>query len=123
MKVPDEISLMSLFECNPKLLDEGIPFFYNESTYRFSNTNNEDFLVVICPSYGDIKVQVTIRDVSLMITINSSPPILAIIESSVKLSFNILEAFTSNLSPNSWPMVSLVIFKLSKSQNLYPYCF
>jgi len=62
LKVPDEISLMSLFECDPKMLDEGISFFYNESTYRFSNTNNEDFLVVICPSYGDIKVQVTIKD-------------------------------------------------------------
>jgi hypothetical protein len=69
LKVPDEISLMSLFECDPKMVDEGISFFYNESTYRFSNSNNEEFLVVICPSYGDIKVQVTIEDTNEIISI------------------------------------------------------
>lgn len=69
VKVPDEISLMSLFECDPKMLDEKIPFYYNESTYRFSNNNNEEFLVAICPSYGDIKVQVTMEDTNEIISI------------------------------------------------------
>ncbi|MBU3102219.1 MULTISPECIES: hypothetical protein [Clostridium] len=60
MKIPDEIALMSLFECEPEMLDKGVPFIYNKATYKFSNRNNEQFIVSIAPAYGDIKIQVNI---------------------------------------------------------------
>ncbi len=62
MGVPDEISLLSLFECEPKLLDSNVPYFYNEATYEFNNSANERFVVSICPSYSDIKIQVYSTD-------------------------------------------------------------
>jgi hypothetical protein len=57
---PDEISLLSLFETEPILLDStsnDLPFYYNETTYRFSN-GQEDFIVKLSPSYGEAKIQV-----------------------------------------------------------------
>lgn len=62
MSMPDELSLLSLFECEPQLLDNNIPYFYNEATYEFCNYANERFVVSICPSYSDIKVQVYSND-------------------------------------------------------------
>lgn len=62
MSIPDELSLLSLFECNPKLLDNIVTYFYNEATYEFSNYTNERFVVSICPSYSDIKIQVYSAD-------------------------------------------------------------
>lgn len=62
MSIPDEFALLSLFECEPTLLDSGIPFFYNKATYEFSNSVNERFVVSICPSYSDIKIQVYSTD-------------------------------------------------------------
>lgn len=41
--MPDEISLLSIFECEPKLSDNNAPYFYNEATYEFSNYSNERF--------------------------------------------------------------------------------
>ena len=61
MKIPDEIALMSLFECEPEMLDKGVPFIYNEAIYKFYNGNNEQFTISIAPSYGDIKIQVNIE--------------------------------------------------------------
>lgn len=58
MSMPDELSLLSLFECEPKLLDNNVPYFYNEAIYEFHNYSNERFVVSICPSYSDIKIQV-----------------------------------------------------------------
>lgn len=58
MSIPDEFSLVSLFECEPKLLDNDVPYFYNEATYEFGNFANERFVVRICPSYSDINIQV-----------------------------------------------------------------
>lgn len=52
-EIPDDISLISLFECEPTLLDTGVPYFCNEATYKFSNQNNEDFCVSIRPSYNE----------------------------------------------------------------------
>jgi len=52
-----------LFECEPTLLDttsKDLPFYYNEATYRFSN-GEEDFIVKLSPSYGEVKIQVTQR--------------------------------------------------------------
>ena len=57
---PEEIDLLSLFECEPMLLDKDSPFYYNEATYRFSN-GEEDFIVTLSPSYGEVKIQVTQR--------------------------------------------------------------
>ena len=62
MSVPDEFSLLSLFECDPKLLDSNVSYFYNEATYEFNNSANERFVVSICPSYSDIKIQVYATD-------------------------------------------------------------
>lgn len=58
MSIPDELSLLSLFECEPKLLDKNVPYFYNQAIYEFSNYSNERFIVTICPSYSDIKIDV-----------------------------------------------------------------
>lgn len=56
---PDEIDFISLFECETKLLDDSkdYSFYCNESTFRFSN-GEEDFIVTLSPSYGDVKIQV-----------------------------------------------------------------
>lgn len=60
---PNEIDFLSLFECEPTLLDtsEDYPFYYNEATYRFTN-GEEDFVVKLCPSYGEVEIQVTKSD-------------------------------------------------------------
>lgn len=56
MKYPDEVDLMSFFECEPRSLDSNdIPFFYKESTYQYVNEKNQSFTVKICPSYGGVK--------------------------------------------------------------------
>ncbi|MGG0645050.1 hypothetical protein ABE021_14090 [Sporosarcina gallistercoris] len=60
---PEENDFLSLFECEPTLLDntsKNLPFYYNEATYRFSN-GEEDFIVTLSPSYGEVKIQVTQR--------------------------------------------------------------
>jgi hypothetical protein len=58
MSIPDELSLLSLFECEPKLLDDNIPYFYNEATYEFDNSADERFIVTISPANSDIRIQV-----------------------------------------------------------------
>ncbi|WP_394138923.1 hypothetical protein [Cytobacillus oceanisediminis] len=58
---PEENDFLSLFECEPTLLDttsKDLPFYYNKATYRFSN-GTEDFIVRLSPSYGEVKIQVT----------------------------------------------------------------
>lgn len=58
---PEENDFLSLFECEPTLLDstsKNFPFYYNEATYQFSN-GEEDFIVTVSPSYGEVKIQVT----------------------------------------------------------------
>jgi hypothetical protein len=60
---PEENDFLSLFECEPTLLDNTtkvLPFYYNKATYRFSN-GEEDFIVTLSPSYGEVKIQVTQR--------------------------------------------------------------
>ncbi|KRE29647.1 hypothetical protein [Paenibacillus sp. Soil522] len=59
MQIPDEFELLSIFECEPELLDaeiKNLPFIYNQATYRFSN-KNEKFVVTISPSTGQVKVK------------------------------------------------------------------
>ena len=58
---PEENDYLSLFECEPILFDnttEDLPFYYNKSTYQFSN-GAEGFIVTLSPSYGEVKIQVT----------------------------------------------------------------
>lgn len=62
MSIPDELSLLSLFECEPKLCNNKVPYFYNEAIYEFNNSASERFVVSICPSYSDIKIQVYSAD-------------------------------------------------------------
>lgn len=60
---PEENDFLSLFECEPTLLDstsKDLPFYYNQATYRFSN-GEEDFIVTFSPSYGEVKIQATRR--------------------------------------------------------------
>jgi len=60
---PEENDFLSLFECEPTLLDttsKDLPFYYNKATYRFSN-GEEAFIVNLSPSYGEVKIQVTQR--------------------------------------------------------------
>lgn len=66
MDFPDEISLLSLFECEPELFDNVVPFFYNTATYKFRNMCNESFIVSLSPSYSDIKIQVYTFDNELI---------------------------------------------------------
>ncbi len=69
MKIPDEISLISLFECEPVLLDDVVPFYYNEAIYRFSNIYKEDFCFSISPSYHEMKVSVTLSGSNELISV------------------------------------------------------
>lgn len=58
---PEENDFLSLFECEPILFDtttKDLPFYYNKATYQFSN-GEEDFIVTLSPSYGEVKIQVT----------------------------------------------------------------
>lgn len=60
---PEENDFLSLFECEPTLLDstsKDLPFYYNKATYQFSN-GEEDFIVTLSPSYGEVKIQATQR--------------------------------------------------------------
>ncbi len=68
MELPDEIALMSLFECEPELLDAAVPYFYNQAKYKFSNCNNEAFVIYISPSYNEIKVEVSKSDTNELIS-------------------------------------------------------
>ena len=68
---PEENDFLSLFECEPMLLDSNskdLPFYYNQATYRFSN-GEEDFIVTLSPSYGEVKVQATQRSSNRLISL------------------------------------------------------
>lgn len=66
---PNEIDLLSLFECEPTLFDTtSKDFFYNEATYKFSN-GEEDFIVTLSPSYNEVKIQVTQRTSNKLISL------------------------------------------------------
>ncbi|MBT2688383.1 hypothetical protein J7I93_09330 [Bacillus sp. ISL-47] len=70
-KFPEENDFLSLFESEPMLLDstsKDLPFYYNEATYRFSN-EEEDFIVKLSPSYGEVKVKVTQRSSNRLLSL------------------------------------------------------
>ncbi|MFF2755814.1 hypothetical protein ACFVR1_19155 [Psychrobacillus sp. NPDC058041] len=68
---PEESDFLSLFESEPMLLDtttKDLPFYYNEATYRFSN-GQEDFVIKICPSYGEVKIQVSMHSSNRLLSL------------------------------------------------------
>jgi hypothetical protein len=68
---PGEDELISLFECEPNLLDnisKDLPFYYNEARFNFTN-QEEEFDVTISPSYGELKIQVNERNSKRLITL------------------------------------------------------
>ncbi|WP_056832275.1 hypothetical protein [Psychrobacillus sp. FJAT-21963] len=68
---PDENDFLSLFESEPMLLDtttKDLPFYYNEATYRFSN-GQEDFVIKLCPSYGEVKIQVSMHSSNRLLSL------------------------------------------------------
>ncbi|MEF2098378.1 hypothetical protein V3595_27815 [Bacillus sp. CFBP9009] len=59
--LPEANDFLSLFECEPALFDtteEDLPYYYNKARYQFSN-GEEDYIVTLSPSYGEVKIQVT----------------------------------------------------------------
>ncbi|ALC85343.1 hypothetical protein AM499_05595 [Bacillus sp. FJAT-22090] len=68
---PEENDFLSLFESEPMLLDtttKDLPFYYNEATYRFSN-GQEDFVIKLCPSYGEVKIQVSMHSSNRLLSL------------------------------------------------------
>ncbi|MFC3883444.1 hypothetical protein ACFOU2_07900 [Bacillus songklensis] len=59
MEIPSEIDLLSVFECEPELLDKqkDSPFYYNKATYRFNN-GRENFRVELSPSFEEFILEV-----------------------------------------------------------------
>ena len=54
----DALDFLQLFQCDPILLDEDVPFFYNEAVYDFINEVEERFSVRLQPSSQDLKIEV-----------------------------------------------------------------
>jgi len=68
---PEENDFLSLFESEPMLLDtttKDLPFYYNEATYRFSN-GQEDFVIKLCPSYGEVKITVSMHSSNRLLSL------------------------------------------------------
>lgn len=58
---PEANDFLSLFQCEPVLLDDEIPFLYNEAVYEFTNEKSERFSVRLQPSAPDLKIEVFIE--------------------------------------------------------------
>ena len=54
----DALDFSQFFQCDPILLDENVPFFYNEAVYDFINEVEERFSVRLQPSSQDLKIEV-----------------------------------------------------------------
>jgi hypothetical protein len=59
LEIPQEIDLISFFECEPELLEEkeDIPFYYTQAIYEFSTTSDK-FRILLSPSYGEFQLTV-----------------------------------------------------------------
>jgi len=58
LKIPNEITWISFFDSEPRLLDEGIPHYYNEINYKFVNNDNERFIITMVPSCSEFKIEI-----------------------------------------------------------------
>lgn len=67
---PEELDFLSLFECEASMLDnrKDYPFYYNQATYRFSN-GDDDFIIELSPSSGEVKIQVIKSDLNRLISL------------------------------------------------------
>lgn len=53
---PEEYELLSFFEVDPKVLDEGIPWMYNSLTFE-KLLENETLVCVFSPAYGEVDLK------------------------------------------------------------------
>lgn len=60
MEHPEEYELMAVFESEPDMLDSvaDVPFYYNQSTYKYSNPENEVITFTMTPSYNEVSFKV-----------------------------------------------------------------
>lgn len=57
---PEDYELISIFESEPKLLDEDIPWFYNTLFFRLQR--NDDILsCIFSPAYRSISIELSIK--------------------------------------------------------------
>jgi hypothetical protein len=52
---PEDCELLSIFECDPELLDADVPWFYNTLTFR-GERDGLNYFIKISPAYGDLEV-------------------------------------------------------------------
>jgi hypothetical protein len=52
---PEDFELLSIFESEPEVLDEDVPWFYNTLTFR-GERDGLRYMIKICPAYGDLDV-------------------------------------------------------------------
>lgn len=58
--MPEEFELLGLFETEPITLDASeVPFFYNKSTYKYINSETEEFTFSLLPSFDEIDFKVS----------------------------------------------------------------
>ena len=55
---PQDYEILSLFGVEPTFSSDinQVPYFYNRSTYTFSNNEKQQFLVSLDPAYGEITI-------------------------------------------------------------------
>lgn len=58
MIIPDETDLFWLFGCQPEILDNGVPLYYNTIKYTYINQSNECLVFTIYPSFNEINLKV-----------------------------------------------------------------
>ncbi|WP_299819940.1 hypothetical protein [uncultured Pontibacter sp.] len=61
MEYPEEYELMAIFESEPDMLDSttDVPFYYNKSTYKYSNPEKEVITFSMTPSYDEVSIKVS----------------------------------------------------------------
>lgn len=55
---PDEIVLSAFCTVEPKRMDSTLPFYYDESIFRFTNKHGETFYFKISPSYHEFEINI-----------------------------------------------------------------
>jgi hypothetical protein len=54
---PEDFELLSIFECEPEVLDADAPWFYNTLTFR-GERDGLGYMIKLCPAYGDLEVRI-----------------------------------------------------------------
>ena len=60
MKIPEDYEILSLFGVEPVFSSDNaqVPYFYNQSTYTFSNYEKQQFIVSLNPAYNEVSITV-----------------------------------------------------------------